>query len=128
MGDGLPGRHGAPTDVDVHPTPIYETLAMGLVTYVLWRLRNRFRPGLLFAAYLVLAGVERFLVEFVRRNDDVALGLTQAQLLSVAMVVVGGAWLVVKARRGELRAGSGRCRNSGPVAARAAVTSATGWP
>ena len=39
-----------------------------------------FRPGLLFALYLVLAGAERFLVEFIRRNDDVALGLTQAQL------------------------------------------------
>ena len=92
------------TDVPVHPTPIYETLAMGLVTYVLWRLRFSFRPGLLFALYLVLAGVERFLVEFVRRNDDVALGLTQAQLLSIVMIGVGAAWLIVKARRGELRA------------------------
>ena len=59
---------------------------MGLVAYVLWRLRDRFRPGLLFALYLVLAGTERFLVEFIRRNDDVALGLTQAQLISVAMI------------------------------------------
>lgn len=94
-----------PTDVPVHPTPIYETLAMGLVTYVLWRLRFSFRPGLLFALYLVLAGVERFLVEFIRRNDEVVLGLTQAQLLSLAMIVAGGAWLAVKANRGELRAG-----------------------
>jgi len=94
-----------PTDVPVHPTPIYETLAMGLVTYVLWRLRFSFRPGLLFALYLVLAGVERFLVEFIRRNDEVALGLTQAQLLSLVMIVAGGAWLAVKANRGELRAG-----------------------
>jgi phosphatidylglycerol:prolipoprotein diacylglycerol transferase len=92
------------TDIPVHPTPIYETVAMGLVTYVLWRLRTRFQPGLLFALYLVLAGAERFLVEFVRRNDDVAVGLTQAQLLSVAMMLAGGLWLVVKARRGELRA------------------------
>jgi phosphatidylglycerol:prolipoprotein diacylglycerol transferase len=92
------------TDVPVHPTPIYETLAMGLVTYVLWRLRTTFRPGLLFALYLVLAGAERFLVEFVRRNDDVALELTQAQLLSVAMMIAGGVWLAVKSRRGELRA------------------------
>jgi phosphatidylglycerol---prolipoprotein diacylglyceryl transferase len=92
------------TDVPVHPTPIYETLAMGLVTYVLWRLRTRYAPGLLFALYLVLAGAERFLVEFIRRNDDVALGLTQAQLLSVAMIVAGGAWFAVKARRGELLA------------------------
>jgi phosphatidylglycerol---prolipoprotein diacylglyceryl transferase len=91
-----------PTDVPVHPTPIYETVAMGLVTYVLWRLRDRLRPGLLFALYLVLAGAERFLVEFIRRNDDVALGLTQAQLLSVAMIVAGGAWLAAKARSGGI--------------------------
>jgi len=91
-----------PTDVAVHPTPIYETLAMGLITYALWRLRDRFRPGLLFALYLVLAGTERFLIEFIRRNDEVALGLTEAQLLSVAMIAAGGIWLARKARRGEL--------------------------
>ena len=34
-----------PTDVPVHPTPIYETLAMGLVAYVLWRLRDASGPG-----------------------------------------------------------------------------------
>ena len=94
-----------PTTETVHPTPIYETLAMGLVTYVLWRLRFTFRPGLLFALYLVLAGAERFLIEFIRRNDDVAVGLTQAQLISVAMILAGGVWLAVKANRGELRAG-----------------------
>ena len=104
------------TDVPVHPTPIYETLAMGLVTYVLWRLRASFRPGLLFALYLVLAGVERLLVEFIRRNDEVLLGLTQAQLLSVAMIAVGAAWLVAKARRGELRAPPDAAR--APAAAR----------
>jgi phosphatidylglycerol:prolipoprotein diacylglycerol transferase len=95
------------TDVPVHPTPIYETLAMGLVTYALWRLRFSFQPGLLFALYLALAGTERLLIEFIRRNDDVALGLTQAQLLSVAMIVAGVAWIVVKARRGELRPAAG---------------------
>jgi len=93
-----------PTDVPVHPTPIYETLAMGLVTYALWRLRFSFQPGLLFALYLVLAGAERFLVEFIRRNEELALGLTQAQLLSVVMIALGAAWLAVKGRRGELRA------------------------
>jgi phosphatidylglycerol---prolipoprotein diacylglyceryl transferase len=82
-----------PTDTPVHPTPIYETLAMGLLALLLWHLRDRLRPGLLFALYLVGAGLERFLVEFVRRNDDVALGLTQAQLLSVAMMLAGGIWL-----------------------------------
>jgi phosphatidylglycerol:prolipoprotein diacylglycerol transferase len=88
------------TDVPVHPTPIYETLAMGTVALVLWRWRDRFRPGILFALYLVFAGLERLLVEFIRRNEDVALGLTQAQLLSIAMIVAGAAWLALAARRG----------------------------
>jgi phosphatidylglycerol:prolipoprotein diacylglycerol transferase len=91
-----------PTDTPVHPTPIYETLAMGLVAYALWHLRRSFRPGLLFALYLVLAGLERFLVEFIRRNDEILAGLTQAQLLSLAMIVAGSSWLIVKSRRGEL--------------------------
>jgi phosphatidylglycerol:prolipoprotein diacylglycerol transferase len=91
-----------PTDATVHPTPIYETLAMGFAAYALWRMRNLFQPGLLFAVYLIFAGTERFLIEFIRRNDDVALGLTQAQLLSVAMVLIGVAWIAVKARRGQL--------------------------
>jgi phosphatidylglycerol:prolipoprotein diacylglycerol transferase len=82
-----------PTTDEVHPTPIYETLAMGGVAFALWRLRNRLTGGLLFALYLLLAGLERFLVEFIRRNDDVALGLTQAQLISVGMILVGGIWL-----------------------------------
>jgi prolipoprotein diacylglyceryltransferase len=42
------------------------------------------------------------LVEFIRRNDAVLLGLTQAQLLSLAMIAVGSAWLAAKARRGTL--------------------------
>ena len=83
----------------VHPTPIYETLTMGLVAWFLWRLRFRARPGVLFAGYLVLAGLERFLIEFLRRNEDVALGLTAAQLESLGMLIAGAIWLAVIARR-----------------------------
>lgn len=86
------------TDVAVHPTPIYETLALGIATYALWRLRDRMRPGLLFALYLVIAGLERFLIEFIRRNDEVAIGLTQAQLLALAMTIAGACWLIAGAR------------------------------
>jgi phosphatidylglycerol:prolipoprotein diacylglycerol transferase len=90
-----------PTTAKVHPTPVYETIAMGIVALVLWRLRDRFRPGLLFALYLVLAGVERLLVEFIRRNDEAALGLTLPQLISVGMILAGGVWLLhgVRAQR-----------------------------
>jgi len=91
-----------PIDTPVHPTPIYETLAMGLVAYFLWSLRDRFQAGVLFAIYLVLAGTERLLVEFIRRNSAEFLGLTQPQLISVVMIVAGLVWLGVKARRGQL--------------------------
>src|SRR3954469_12363012 len=34
-----------PIDTPVHPTPIYETLAMGAFALLLWRWRDRWRPG-----------------------------------------------------------------------------------
>jgi phosphatidylglycerol---prolipoprotein diacylglyceryl transferase len=83
-----------PTTEEVHPTPVYETLVMGGVAWFLWHRRNHYPPGGLFALYLVLAGAERFLVEFLRRNDEVALGLTLPQWVALAMMVGGGAWLV----------------------------------
>jgi phosphatidylglycerol---prolipoprotein diacylglyceryl transferase len=86
-----------PTTDEVHPTPVYETLAMGLVAVVLWRLRDRFAPGFLFGLYLIFAGLERFLIEFIRRNEAVAAGLTLAQLVSLAMIA-GGTALVLTRR------------------------------
>jgi phosphatidylglycerol:prolipoprotein diacylglycerol transferase len=98
------GTTPTPAGVTVGPTPIYETLAMGFVAWLLWSWRDRFRPGVLFALYLVLAGIERFLVEFIRRNDHVAAGLTAAQLESLGILVIGLVWLAVAERRGGLRA------------------------
>jgi phosphatidylglycerol:prolipoprotein diacylglycerol transferase len=86
------------TTEEVHPTPVYETLAMGTVAIVLWRLRDRLAPGGLFALYLVLAGIERLLIELIRRNDSVVAGLTLAQLVSIAMIAAGSAWLVARRR------------------------------
>jgi phosphatidylglycerol:prolipoprotein diacylglycerol transferase len=83
----------------VHPTPIYETITMGLLAFVLWQLRDRVRPGILFALYLVGGGLERFLVEFLRRNEDVLLGLTAAQLESLTLFIIGSIWIAVVWRR-----------------------------
>lgn len=91
---GMSYPHGTvPTTDTVHPTPVYETLAMGLVALLLWNLRDRVRPGLLFALWLVLSGIERLLIEFIRRNRTLALGLTLPQLISVVMIAAGGLWL-----------------------------------
>ena len=83
----------------VHPTPIYETVAMGLIAWLLWSLRDRVRPGCLFSMWLVLAGFERLLIELLRRNDEIFLGLTLPQLQSLAMIAGGFAWLLHARRR-----------------------------
>jgi phosphatidylglycerol:prolipoprotein diacylglycerol transferase len=88
-----------PTDRTVYPTPVYETLAMGLGAWILWQLRDRVRAGVLFAIYLVYAGTERFLIEFVRRNTEDGLGLTSAQIESLGMMIAGAIWIAVVARR-----------------------------
>lgn len=81
--------HGTvPTTVRVHPAPVYEMLAMTLVAVVLWRRRRTLPPGKLFALYLVLAGTERVLVEFVRRNHPVVAHLTIPQLIGIGLIAV----------------------------------------
>lgn len=96
-----------PTTEEVHPTPIYEAIAMGAFAAYLWRVRDAFNQGGLFAIYLIGAGVERFLIEFIRRNDDVFIGLTVPQLFSIGMIAAGAGLLYwVVARDGSLRKGA----------------------
>jgi phosphatidylglycerol---prolipoprotein diacylglyceryl transferase len=82
--------------VAVHPTQIYETVAMLLVFWWLWRRRHHgHATGWLFAWYLVFAGAERFLVELVRAKDDRLLGsFTLAQATSLLLIIVGGLLLL----------------------------------
>ncbi len=79
----------------VHPTQLYETAAMLLVFWLLWRQRaHGHATGWLMGMYLIFAGTERFLVEFLRAKDDRFLGtFTVAQLTSV-LVVAFGAFLL----------------------------------
>jgi phosphatidylglycerol:prolipoprotein diacylglycerol transferase len=95
---------GTPPDqlFAVHPTEIYETLAMLLVFWWLWRRRDHAHgTGWLFGCYLVFAGLERFLVEFVRAKDDRVLGpFTLAQATAVILVLVG-AWVLRRFRAAE---------------------------
>ncbi|HWO43877.1 MAG TPA: prolipoprotein diacylglyceryl transferase family protein, partial [Candidatus Eisenbacteria bacterium] len=84
-----------PPGIRVHPTPIYEFLGSLVVFGILWRLRLKDLPkGTVAWAYLVLSGLARFLVEFWRVNPEVAFGLTEAQLFSIASMVFGGAMLI----------------------------------
>ena len=102
------GTVPTPPGVTVQPTPIYETVAMCLLAYLLWKLRDRVRPGAVLGLYLVLSGLERLLVEFIRRNKEVLWGLTAPQLESAVLMIVGAVILVAMQRRGGLgRHGSG---------------------
>jgi phosphatidylglycerol:prolipoprotein diacylglycerol transferase len=83
-----------PPGVVVHPTPVYELVLYLAIFGILWSRRTRpAADGAIFAWYLVLHGVARFLVEFVRINPEVALGLTAAQLMSLALVATGAGFL-----------------------------------
>jgi phosphatidylglycerol:prolipoprotein diacylglycerol transferase len=94
----IPGN----TVLTVHPTQLYE-VAMALIIFaILWSMRKTPRnAGMLFAVYLALAGVERFIVEIFRAKDDRFIGpLTVAQLLSLALMV-GGIALYLHLRRSD---------------------------
>ena len=105
-GDGTYGRptsvpwamtfpHGlVPTNVPVHPTPLYEALAAVLIAGLLWELGKRWNPAAVFGAYLALSGISRFLVEYLRINEPAVLGLTQPQLWALVSLITGVALIV----------------------------------
>jgi phosphatidylglycerol---prolipoprotein diacylglyceryl transferase len=77
----------------VFPTPLYEIFTCLLLFGVLWAVRKKFKiPGTLFAFYLVLNGIERFLIEKIRVNNRLNLfGFhpTQAEVISFLLIISG---------------------------------------
>ena len=100
FGIPVPAGVDPATVMAVHPTQLYETTIMLLVFAILWRLREgREGSGWLFGLYLVLGGLERFGIEFLRAKDDRFLGpFTLAQLVSVALILIGS-WILAYASR-----------------------------
>jgi len=95
FGVNVPADIPDATLLRVHPTMLYSAIALLGVAALLWMRRHRTRvPGTLFGVYLMLTGVERFLVEFLRAKDDRLLwGFTTAQAVAV-FAIVGGIALV----------------------------------
>jgi phosphatidylglycerol:prolipoprotein diacylglycerol transferase len=83
---GLP-----PTTERVHPTQIYETILLGVLFVFLWSIRKRNTPrGWLFSLFLILAGLERFLIEFIRATTPSPIPhLSLAQLMALGVMIVG---------------------------------------
>ena len=83
-------RGAPPTYQEVHPTQIYEAVWGLSIFFVLSRLRLKSKPlGSVFSFYLIFAGMERFLIEFIRTNEKYMLGLSGAQVISLIMVTTG---------------------------------------
>lgn len=77
----------------VFPTPIFELIICLIIFVLLWSLRSKVRVhGIIFSVYLMFTGVQRFLLEMIRVNDDHAiagLNLSQAQYISIMLMVIG---------------------------------------
>ncbi|HEX3966956.1 MAG TPA: prolipoprotein diacylglyceryl transferase family protein [Edaphobacter sp.] len=83
----------------VQPTPVYELLFSLALAWLLWRLGSKTRPvGWLTGLYLVLSGLGRFLVEFVRINPKLYLGMSNAQVAALGSVVMGAVVMLVARR------------------------------
>lgn len=99
------GQYCSHLPIPVFPTPLYETLVCLGLFFLLWALRKRLRiPGTLFAVYLIVNGIERFLIENIRVNtkyDIFGLHPTQAELISSALVITGGILYFQLKRRGQ---------------------------
>lgn len=83
----------------VFPTPLYETIMCLLLFGALWWLRKRIGPpGALFAVYLIMNGVERFLIEKIRVNELFLGTWTQAEVISLGLVLLGAGSLIALKR------------------------------
>jgi len=101
---GMSFPHGlVPTTQRVHPTPIYELIAALVIAFILWR-RGKQPTGAVTGEYLVLAGLARFLVEFIRINPRIYFGMSNAQVASIGSMVVGVVIIVWVRRHAAARA------------------------
>ncbi len=94
-----------PNDTPLHPTPIYEFLASLLIFLILWKFRKRnWTAGKLVMLYFILSSLSRFLVEFIRLNPRILMGLSQAQIISIVIFTIGmtGFIYLTKQRRTDL--------------------------
>jgi phosphatidylglycerol:prolipoprotein diacylglycerol transferase len=107
FGMRFPAETPANIVMSVFPTQLYEVVLGFLMFVVLWRMRDhKHAQGWLFGVYMVLAGVERFVIEFYRAKDDRLLfGLTYAQGIAIAIAVGGVFLMMARSRVGPGRAG-----------------------
>jgi len=100
---GMSFPHGidpTPPGVSVYPTPLLELFAGLLIGWWLWYRAGKPHPtGAILGEYLLLTGLARFLVEFIRRNPKILWGLSNAQFASAGAAIAGVVLMVWLAKR-----------------------------
>ena len=101
------GKYCNELQLPVYPTSFYESVVCIILFIVLWSIRDRIKiPGIMFGIYLIMNGVERFLIELIRVNTRYnlfGLSFTQAEMLSVFMTL-GGIALIVNGLNNQKKA------------------------
>jgi phosphatidylglycerol:prolipoprotein diacylglycerol transferase len=94
-----------PNNTLCHPTPIYELIICSAFFLFLWKKRAQWTTeGQMFYTYLVLAGIERFAVEFLRLNPRLLFGLSEAQIFAAILIIIGAVGLNSLKRAGKISA------------------------
>ena len=94
-----------PSTHAVYPTPLFESFVALIICAALLRLRKRTLPqGFLFFLYILLNGLSRFCVEFIRTNPKVLIGLSQAQLIAILFFITGALGLFLVLRKNKTAA------------------------
>ncbi len=95
--------HGVILENPVWPTPVYEITMAFIIFAILWSIRKKFAPGVLFSIYFIFAGMERFSIERIRVNPDQfkGIGFSQAQIIAMVMILLGvlGIYFFTKAHK-----------------------------
>jgi phosphatidylglycerol---prolipoprotein diacylglyceryl transferase len=96
--------NGVPDNTPLHPAPVYEFLLAVIIFFILWKFRKSdWMDGKLFMLYLVLAGIERFSIEFIRLNPRILFDFSEAQLISIVMIISGIIGFVYLTQNKELK-------------------------
>jgi phosphatidylglycerol:prolipoprotein diacylglycerol transferase len=84
-----------PPDALVQPTPIYELFFALVVFWIVWKLAEKHKPiGWITGLYLILSGLGRFLVEFVRINPKIYFHMSNAQVAALLSIIAGALLLL----------------------------------
>lgn len=85
-----------------HPTFAYEMIwnfmAAGLILWLTRRFKDKIKPGTAFAAWMVLAGIGRVIIEAFRPDQPriPGTGFSYSSLVAILIAIVGLVWLILR--------------------------------